>query len=184
MLKQLFKGETFLFNNPINDFFQKLKGGHFTKTYNKEKNISEKLNMISYLSAYQSNHNKIAKLAQINDNGYKKKDISNLMKRNALINLESLSEDESSFSIESINDIKLENEFEEISECETIIESIGDDLMKVESIGDVDEDLMENRKIEAQKAMAAEAQKNKKPEPETILTNITIPKVNKATKNV
>lgn len=49
---------------------------------------------------------------------------------------------------------------------------------------DLDEELFENRKIEAQRALAVETFRTKKPEAEPIIPSISLPKVSKVTKNV
>jgi hypothetical protein len=146
--------------------------------------IQAKLGMLSHRSAYEKIHHLLAKSASKADKNLPKRDIKNLMKRNALIDLESISDEESSNPAESMEELMLDNPLDEISDCETVVESVVDETMKMESIGDIDDDLMENRKIEAQKAIAAEAQRNKKPEPDPILSSMNIPKIVKVSKNV
>ena len=107
--------------------------------------------------------------------------VSNLMKRRAFIDLEEISED-SNISIESINDIKVENSIDEISEGETVIEQLLEEE-KME-IGDLDDEILDHRKLDAQKVLASEVFRTKKPEVEPIMVSSGAAKSTKVTKNI
>lgn len=163
-------------------FFERIKSGCYTKIYQKEKDLRSKLSEILLKNYYRNSSNLLdIKIDRLQQEEEKQKEISHLVKRNAYIDLESVSE-ESDLSVESINDIKVENSIEEISDCETLIEVMQEE-MKMDMI-DLDEDLFENRKIEAQRALAIETFRTKKPETEPIIPSISLPKISKVTKNV
>ena len=168
--------------NPLQEFFNRMRAGCYTKTFQKEKKITERLSQ-TYLTNYHENTARLLdirlqrlKAPELND------EISYLVKRHAMIDLESVSED-SDLSIESIGDIKVENSLDEISECETVIEMAPEEI-KID-MADLDEELFENRKLEAQRAFSIENLRTRKPEPEPIMpSSISLPKVSKVTKNV
>lgn len=107
--------------------------------------------------------------------------ISYLTKRNATIDVDNISI-ESDQSFGSFNDIKAEYSLGDLSDLETVVENQYEEAKS--EMGDLDDELIENRRIEAQRALAVENLKIKKPaEPEPILPSVTIPKPVKSTKS-
>ena len=53
-MERLFSGESFLFGNPIENFFKELKLGHFTKTYQKQQMLQSHLNDLQMLEHYKA----------------------------------------------------------------------------------------------------------------------------------
>eukprot|EP01016_Furgasonia_blochmanni_P036091 TRINITY_DN4073_c0_g1_i10.p1 TRINITY_DN4073_c0_g1~~TRINITY_DN4073_c0_g1_i10.p1 ORF type:complete len:476 (+),score=144.68 TRINITY_DN4073_c0_g1_i10:331-1758(+) len=159
-MKQLFAGDPFFFGNPLKQFLDNVKYGCYTKTFEKEKDIEYQIyenKWNDYSASIQRHLMRKAELLEKDQN-------NNLLtgaKRKRKVFLEDISSDtESSYS--SISQISIEHGFEELSHGNTTIDSAGDDYFKTAPINDLDVTLQENRKIEAQRALQAEAQKNKK----------------------
>jgi hypothetical protein len=182
IINDIFDGKNFYHTNPLQVFTEQMKAGSFTKTHQKINTLEDRLSQIMLKNYYSLTSDLLdIKLERLKIQEEKNKDVSFLVKRNALIDLESMSE-ESELSVESINDIKVENSIDEISECETVIEVAHEELKL--DMGDLDDELFENRKIEVQRALAMEIFKTKRAEPEPIMPILNIPKFNKVTKNI
>jgi len=158
--------------NPLESFLEGVKAGCFTKTFEKEKELEGRLSKI-YLRNYYDNitsflNMRFEELQQKQNQG-QHQPISNLIKRSAAFDLEDISED-SGISIESINDLKVENSLDEVSEGETELEMIHEDL-KMDLMNELDDEILETRRVETQKIMTSEPFKPKKPEVEPILVS-------------
>jgi len=184
ILEDLFSGKTFYHVNPLDGFMEGVKAGCFTKTFEKEQELEGRLSKI-YLRNYYDNMTSFLNMRfeelQQKQNQGQYQTISNLIKRSAAFDLDDISED-SGISIESINDVKVENSLDEISEGETELEQIHEDL-KMDLINEIDDELLESRRVETQKIMTSEPFKPRKPEVEPIMVSSSAAKANKASKN-
>ena len=191
-LKALLQGEKFFFSNPLEIFLDKTRAGAYTRTFQKEKRLLDRISLDS-LQEYYTQMLKELTMRNNRDGLFlqKKQNAKSLLtKRNAVIDLEDVSVEESEGSFQSISDISIEKYLSDISEGETHYASAGEENFQKIEIGDIDEEIQENRRLEAQKAMTLEALKSKKqPEkelPEPIMTSQASQssKAQKATKNV
>jgi len=172
ILDDLFSGKTFYHVNPLESFLEGVKAGCFTKTFEKEKELEGRLSKIYFRNYYDNITSflnmRFEELQQKQNQG-QHQPISNLIKRSAAFDLEDISED-SGISIESINDLKVENSLDEVSEGETELEMIHEDL-KMDLMNELDDEILETRRVETQKIMTSEPFKPKKPEVEPILVS-------------
>ena len=158
----------------MDEFQKKVKLGYFTKLKQNENEIQYKLyqnNILNYYKTtyYQLSH-KIENLEMTN----LKKSISK--RKKLLANQNMFSDDDENASLSSINDLSLEDSFENISCGKTSTESFKlEDYLKNQNFSnELDLSIIENKKIEAQKTTITKIKKLVENPP--ISENVVVPK--------
>lgn len=187
----MLSGERFFASNPLQLFLEKARSGVFTRSFQKEKQIEDRLAIDALHKYYTDIANDLAERAAFRGTTGQKRRIFKklLIKRNTAVDLEELSLDESDESLETFSQISLEKCLSDISDGETQYASADEETVQKVEVGDMDDDLIENRKIEAQKALNLEALKSKKQEKESVeqqppSNNSQQSKQQKVTKNI
>ncbi|KRX03897.1 hypothetical protein PPERSA_04775 [Pseudocohnilembus persalinus] len=153
-LEKLLKGDDFFFGNPLQNFLENLKKGYFTKLKQREDKLSYEILKIQQLKYYED---LINDLEQNNQEKYLNRLKLRSLKRRAqyVLNEAHLSDD-SAFSQQSIQNLRVDNAFSDLSKGHSTDESEQGDLKERKADNDKLEKLLEQKQNTSEKIELSE----------------------------